>query len=58
MKAQCILVFFQGWFCCVFESFVLPHTLNLRQDSEPYMGVVVILKTPPASVYYTFIPVR
>ena len=28
------------------------HTLNLRKDYEPYIGVVVFGITPPPPVYY------
>jgi len=40
LEAQCIIVCFQGWFCCVFA-----HT-EPQKDYEPYTGVVVFRKVP------------
>ena len=40
LKAQCIIVCFQGWFCCVFA-----HT-EPQKEYEPYIGVVVFRKIP------------
>ena len=45
LKAQCIIVCFQGWFCSVY----------LRKEYEPYIGVVVFRKIPlTTSILYIF----
>ena len=46
LKAQCIIVCFQGWFCLCL------HTLNLRKTMNPILVLLYLGKSPSPPVYF------